>query len=121
MPIPGTVPLSGPVAPSSTTDTYPVTDPQYGLGGLRSVADIAARNDIPALRRQIGMMVYVQSEQKYYYLLSGTGNQDWVVFSGDPSYIVLTSPTDGDVLIYSGPVSAFENQPKETLTDGGNF
>lgn len=121
MPIAGTVPLSGPIAPSSTTDTYPVTDPQYGLGGARTVADLTARNDIPAQRRQQGMLVYVISESKYYYLAGGTGNQDWVPLNADISYIVLSSPQTGDVLIYNQSVSAFQNNPQETLTDGGNF
>lgn len=121
MPIPGTVPLSGPIAPSATTDTYPVTDPQYGLGGLRSVSTLTDRNDIPTLRRQEGMVVYVVAEQKHYTLVGGTGNQDWIELSGSPSYIILTSPQDGDVLIYTGSAAAFENNPKQTLTDGGTF
>lgn len=121
MPIPGTVTLTGIVAPTSAADAYPVTDPQYGLGGLRSVATINDRNLIPTERRQIGMMVYVVAEQKYYYLLSSIGNQDWIEFSGNPSYIILSSPQNGDVLIYNGSQAAFNNNPKEVLTDGGNF
>lgn len=82
MPIPGTVTLSGVIAPSSPADTYPVTDPQYGIGSLRTVADIAARNGIPAARRQIGMLVYVSDTGKYYTLISGILDVNWVEFEG---------------------------------------
>jgi len=82
MPIPGTVALSGIVAPSSTADTYPVTSPEYGLGGLRTVASIAARDDIPDQRRQEGMLVYVISDQKIYLLGAGKTNLDWVELQG---------------------------------------
>jgi hypothetical protein len=78
MPIPGTVPVSGIIAPSSTQDTYPVTDPQYGLGGLRTVADLAERDALPVSRRQIGMLVYVTSTNKHYILFNGIANTDWV-------------------------------------------
>jgi hypothetical protein len=121
MPIAGTVPLSGLIAPSSTSDTYPVTDPQYGLGGLRTVADTTARNDIPMSRRQQGMLVYVTATSQYFALVGGTGNQNWIEFSGDSGYFAIANPQDGDVLIYANAASAFANNPKETLTDGGTF
>lgn len=82
MPIPGTVALSGTIAPSSTADTYPVTDPQYGLGGLRTVTDSTARDAIPTERRQAGMVVYVIAASKYYTLSGGTANVNWVEFDG---------------------------------------
>lgn len=77
MPIPGTVPVTGVIAPTSTADTYPVTDPKYGLGGLKSVVDLAARNAIPTERREMGMIVFVVSENKHYILSNGIANTDW--------------------------------------------
>lgn len=121
MPIPGTVPLSGPIAPSSATDTYPVTDPRYGLGGVRTVNTMQERNELPDQRRQRGMLVFVIETEKYYYLLSGIGNNDWVEFTADNSYILLNSPQTGEVLIYNAAVAAFQNSPATTLTDGGTF
>lgn len=64
--IPGTVGLGGKIAPKDENDKYPVTDPKYGLGGLRTVANLTERNSIPYPRREIGMMVYVTSESSYY-------------------------------------------------------
>ena len=77
MPIPGTIPVTGVIAPTSTADTYPVTDPKYGLGGLKSVVDLTARDEIPTERREMGMIVFVVSESKHYILSSGIANTDW--------------------------------------------
>lgn len=82
MPIPGTVALSGIVAPSSTADTYPVTNPEYGLGGFRTVLTTTQRDAIPDQRRQEGMLVYVMSDQKIYLLTAGKTNSDWVELQG---------------------------------------
>jgi hypothetical protein len=79
--ITGGVPLGGFISPTDSADNFPVTNPTYGLGGLRNVADITARNAIPAGRREQGMMVFVESESEYYSLSGGIANTDWVVFS----------------------------------------
>jgi len=85
MPITGTVAVSGIIAPTSVLDTYPVTDPQWGLGGLRSVATTTDRNNIEYPRRQEGMMVYVQDQDSYYALVGGTSNTDWILFNQSQS------------------------------------
>ena len=85
MPITGTVAVSGIIAPTSVLDTYPVTDPQWGLGGLRSVGTTTDRNNIEYARRQEGMMVYVQNQDSYYALVGGTGNTDWILFNQSQS------------------------------------
>ena len=91
MPIPGTVPVTGIIAPTSTADTYPVTDPRYGLGGLKSVADLVERDAIATERREKGMIVFVVSENKHYMLKSGIANTDWL----DLQNIVSDSLIDG--------------------------
>jgi hypothetical protein len=68
--IPGTVGLGGKIAPKDENDKYPVTDPRYGLGGLRTVANLTERNSIPYPRREVGMLVYVTSESGYFKMLS---------------------------------------------------
>jgi hypothetical protein len=95
MPISGTVTVSGIVAPTSTGDTYPVTDPKYGLGGLRSITGGAgdALTDIPAARREEGMLVYVQSTSKYYKLVGGTADINWTEF------VLLPVDVHGNVYI----------------------
>src|SRR4051812_16247678 len=70
MPIPGTVPFTGLVAPTATSDTYAVIDPIYGKDGLRSVADHTERDAISTDRRREGMLVYTQNDGKYWKLAS---------------------------------------------------
>jgi hypothetical protein len=77
MPIPGTFTITATAAPTSELDTFPVTDPKYGKGSLRTVADTTERNAITSARREVGMMVYVTSEDKYYKLQGGTSNSNW--------------------------------------------
>lgn len=81
MPAISGVNVGGVIAPFDTADTYPVVDPRYGVDGLRSVADAAARNAVPAARRREGMQVYTAADQRTWRLLpapwAGT-NADWV-------------------------------------------
>jgi len=80
--IPGGVRFTGFVAPSDTADTYYVTDPIYAKGGYREVVDLTARDAITTERRREGMMVFVQSNSKFYYLLGGIDNSNWTEFTG---------------------------------------
>lgn len=80
MAISGTVTVGAAIAPTSTGDTYPVTNPIYGLGSLRTVEKLSDRNAIPAARRELGMIVYVTEEDKYYKLavmVAGTEDGKW--------------------------------------------
>jgi len=78
--IPGSVPLTGFIAPIDELDTYAVTDEYYNKGGYRTVADIAARDAITVDRRKVGMLVYVQSDDKRYRL-----NDDLTSWTEDTS------------------------------------
>jgi hypothetical protein len=99
MPITGYISFGYPIGPKSSTDTYYVTDPQYGLGGLRSVGTTTQRDDIPQERREEGMMVYVQDADSYYALVGGTSNSDWILFT--PSGLGPQGPTGA-----TGPAGA---------------
>jgi len=100
--IPGSVRLAGFIAPTDSTDTYPVTSPIWGLGGLRTVSDISDRDAISNQRRESGMLVYVSDENKYYKLGSGLTNSDWssIVF-GEDSLSLTGGTVSGDVYITS--------------------
>jgi hypothetical protein len=122
MPIPGTVPLSGPIAPSSATDAYPVTDPQYGLGGLRTVQTVAQRDAITSERRQAGMIVYVSSVGEWYALANDLAT--WSAFKpGTDLPIEVTAPAEGDLLVFKQASAKFENDSRDDVLDldGGNF
>jgi hypothetical protein len=79
--IPGSVSLTGFIAPTDSADTFAVTNPIYGLGGLRTVPDLVSLSAITSERREPGMIVYVSGETQYYKLNSGLTNSDWIVFS----------------------------------------
>ena len=68
MPIPGTVPLGGRIAPTSTLDTYPTHEDKYGKGGYRPVVTVAERDAIPTERRKAGMMVFVTGTTQFFTL-----------------------------------------------------
>ena len=68
MAITGTVTVGAAIAPTAETDTYPVTNPKYGLGSLRTVQALTDRNDISSGRRETGMIVYVSDVDKYFKL-----------------------------------------------------
>lgn len=84
MPLTGYISIGLPIGPGAENDPYFVTDPKYGLGGLRTVTGVDARNNIVPARREVGMIVYVQENSKYYNLVGGTGNANWaeIVFGG---------------------------------------
>ncbi len=90
--ITGGVPLGGFISPTDSADTFPVTNPTFGLGGLRNVGSTADRDAIPADRREQGMLVFVENELKYYSLSGGTGNSNWEIFSSGAGAGV-TGPT----------------------------
>lgn len=70
----GGVGIMGYLSPMDTEDTYPVTDPLYGVDGLRNINTTQELNLIPDERRRAGMIVGVNGGEKYYRLK----NIDWV-------------------------------------------
>jgi hypothetical protein len=76
-----------PVVPFDTADPYPSHVAAYGKGGYRSVAGIADRDAIPALRREVGMVVWVTAVQKEFRLESDLATWTEVVTSLDQQII----------------------------------
>ncbi len=109
MGIPGTVQITGVLAPTNSADTYPVTDPKYGLGGLRTVADDAAMNAVPTQRRQEGMLVYVVSSSTYYTLNPppwGGTLADWTVFGGAGSVVSVAMTLPSFLSVAGSPITS---------------
>jgi len=96
--IPGSVVVTGPVAPTDTTDTYPSHLALYGKGGWRTVADTTARDAIPAARREEGMIVVVQSPALALYRL-GSDLTTWTQ---------LYDPTFAEWFSVNGSVDSLE-------------
>lgn len=94
--IPGSVPVAGFIAPTDSVDVYPVIDPIWGIDGLRSVADAAARDAITQERRREGMVVFTQDTSEYWTLLPGPWSfspTDWILFSGGGGGAIIAPPT----------------------------
>jgi len=83
--IPGSVPLTGKVAPTDTTDTFATHIDIYGEGGYMTVADQTEREAITTERRKQGMAVFQNDTNEMYVLQGGTSNSDWNLFTGGGS------------------------------------
>lgn len=94
MAIPGTVQVSGPIAPTSTTVGYPSHLEEYGQGNFRTVEDATERLAIPAERRKKGMEVK-QWDTKVVYELEADLTT-WTPVTGgiDPADVMLKSDYD---------------------------
>lgn len=64
------------IVPSSSDDTYPTHEAQYGKGGLRTVAAFTDLAAIPSARREEGMMVYCTDNRLFYQLAPDLTN--WI-------------------------------------------
>ena len=83
MPITGTIPILQPIAPFNAVDINPTHISRYGLGGIHSVGTTAERDAISMFRREVGMLAYVSSLDKYYSLVGSTSNTGWQEFTVD--------------------------------------
>ena len=83
MAITGTISILQPIAPFVATDVNPTHFARYGVGGVHSVGTTADRDAIAFTRRELGMLAYVSSLDKYYSLVGSTSNTGWVEFTVD--------------------------------------
>jgi hypothetical protein len=125
MPIPGTVQVTGPIAPTSLGDTYPSHEAIFGLGGLRTVAAPTGLNAIPDARREQGMIAFTQSDGNYWQLNAGpwTGTSaDWTLLNfGASGSDISGSLNVGANVIDSYPVASIGSVVWElTLVKAGN-
>lgn len=80
-----------------TGSLYPIIFANDAKGGHHQVADITARNAIPALRRIQGMLCTVldagSGTPKTYQLIGGIADANWVVFSPGSSALSTVATT----------------------------
>lgn len=84
----GTTVIS-PIRPPDSADNYPTHEAIFGKGGLRSVPNIAARDAIPAARREAGMVAIVGTAAPFTaFMWSGT---EWInsFLSADEIQVLL--------------------------------
>jgi len=133
MAIPGSVPITGFVAPTATSDIYATQDEFYNRGGWRTVADITARNAITADRRKVGMIVRVLDAggavEKFYTLVGGIADGNWVeqVFGGTGSgtfrgHAVPVEAPDGFRVTFTLPSSEkFQTGSLQVFLNGAKY
>lgn len=105
--IPGSIPLTGPIAPTDTADSYPVLDVKYAKGGYQTVESLEEMAAITSARRTPGMRVYVAATQKDYRL--GSDLETWTEIPNATGFLPLTGGTmSGQILLPdpSAPQSA---------------
>lgn len=112
--LPGTR-VTAPIVPTDSADVYPTHEARFGKGGWRAVANLAARNAIPADRRETGMQVYVEDQRRTFVLRGGVGNANWqeVAVSvpgryalGDADATVPSTAPDDVVIVGDGTLEA---------------
>jgi hypothetical protein len=91
--------LAAPIVPYDSADTYPTHMAALGKGGWRSVANIDARNAIPADRLEEGAACYVNENRTPYVYLSGV----WTEFADADRSIVaafdeIATRLDGETI-----------------------
>lgn len=131
MPIPGTFTITATAAPTSTADTFAVTDPKYGKGSLRTVADDTERLAITTARREVGMLVYVTATGKYWKLIGGITNSYWqeaIILTIDEfsnihitGNLIVSGYIETDTGIRGGTDSEVEYLGLGMELDGGTF
>lgn len=94
--IPGSIPVTGKIAPTDSTDTFGTHEDIYGIGGHVSIVTVTDRNAITSDRRKWGMLATVYndgspSNNKLYQLTRGfvdtniNNNSNWKEFAAGSS------------------------------------
>ena len=112
MPIPGTTPVLGGVAPNDAADPYPAHFAQWGKGGLRTVDNTTDRDNITTLRREEGMLVYVKGDGYYQleadlltwspFSSGGGGSTEFVIKNNLTLMRAMATPTSATVVFMLG-------------------
>lgn len=93
---------------------FPMAEDIDLLGGWRVVADLTARDAIPAQRRKEGMRAKVVSNDTVYELKGGITNGDWaavVISGGSVTGALLTTVGDMAIPIDFGDAGAVDPTP----------
>jgi hypothetical protein len=95
--IPGSIPVTGKIAPTDTLDTFATHESQYGIGD-KHVLDVAARDAITEQRRVWGMLCHLESGESYQLVKGAvdtdiTNNANWQPFTLGSSLTVAAGST----------------------------
>lgn len=102
--------IIAPIRPSSSEDIFASVFANEGKGGFHTTLNLAGMYNIPASRREVGMLCYVVEENKFYQLLNGTSNLNWI----EAQFSTVASVTSVNSLV--GNVFLTTNDIPETLS-----
>lgn len=94
-----------------------LADANYLRGGFMSVADTTARDAIPASRRKLGLVAYVQSNGMTYILVGGIANGNWTSFLGTASS--YASGFTGSTIVFTHNLGFYPNA--QFITTSGDL
>ena len=58
--------IPGGISQVNDNSLYPTHYSDFGLGGLRTAANLTERGKIPVERQDVGMLVYVETLETYF-------------------------------------------------------
>lgn len=124
----GTVVLTGMISPTDTTDLYPTHEDKLGKGGYVAVDTLFDRNAIPSLRRKVGMLVFVNADDKIYQLKGGIDNVNWTEFvltgtgtTGETSLIQTAISVSGIITSLFSGIPVPSGELLYIIGDAGNI
>jgi hypothetical protein len=82
----GTTLVIGPITPTSPIDDYPTAIQRHIKGGFMQFDTLVARDAFPALRREVGQVVYVHETNFLYKLVDDIENGNWEALIIDKYY-----------------------------------
>lgn len=116
--------LAASIVPFTTDDKFATHLAQYGKGGWRSVDTIADRDAITDRRLEVGMSVYVTSENKLYILAAldtatTPYTKTWEEFkSGSTDSVRKTSSFDNFEPLIPGEIIQYVGETNQNYTKG---
>lgn len=93
MAIPGTTPITAPIAQTSDEDNYAAQIDNRGKGGIHSKATTGDRDAIKASHRSAGMLCFVVADLSMYQLQDDlvTWKKIWMLVVGDVNHVTILS------------------------------
>ncbi|MBN2617177.1 MAG: hypothetical protein JXR64_02555 [Spirochaetales bacterium] len=85
----GTSKVLGPITPTHSLDEYPTAFQKHISGGFMHFDTLNDRDALTPLRREQGMVVYVEEDNNFYKLTSGILNDNWEVLVINPIEIIV--------------------------------
>lgn len=85
----GTSEVLGPITPTHPLDEYPTAFQKHISGGFMHFDTLAERDALTSLRREQGMVIYVEEDNNFYKLTGGILNENWAILVTNPIEVIV--------------------------------